>query len=209
MTTDLPTLRTDAWRTSSARYNAFRRLKRREFFSTASLALFSAATAALAFVQILYAEDCGELTRYLTALTGGAGIFLLAISLIEWGARSGARADRLFESAERLNAFQRKVGVIQAQSQGRTDWAQLHALCEEYEGVKALCADNHAPIDDELFRAKQRRANEFLTPDGKQRISDGRAIWIGFLHMISSVWYFGVCWSVFAILITLAPWCGR
>lgn len=211
MKNDLPALRTDAWRTSGARYNAYRRLKRREFFSTASLAFFSAATAALAFVQILYSEDGRELAKYLTALTGGAGIFLLAVSLIEWGARSGARAERLFDNAEKLNAFQRKIGLLQAQADatgvgGAVNWDQLHALREEYERIKGQCADNHAPIDDELFRARQRRAQEFLGDDGKPRISDRGARWVAFLYTMSSVWYFGLCWITFAVLIAIAPW---
>ena len=37
-------LRTTAWRTAGARYNAARRLKQRETFSTVNLALLSALT---------------------------------------------------------------------------------------------------------------------------------------------------------------------
>jgi len=44
-------LRTDAWRTGGARYNAGRRLKRRDLFATLSLSLFSATGVSLAVVQ--------------------------------------------------------------------------------------------------------------------------------------------------------------
>lgn len=52
----LRALRMDAWRTAGSRYNAARRLRRRETFSAASLAFFSAMSVAVAFLQRIYAS---------------------------------------------------------------------------------------------------------------------------------------------------------
>ena len=69
MTDFLLALRTTVWRTAGARYNAARRLKRREFMSVLSLALLSSLSVAIAFLQRIYSPQGGTpLDNYLTAL---------------------------------------------------------------------------------------------------------------------------------------------
>ena len=59
-------LKTDAWQTAGARYNAARRLKRRDLFATISLSLFSAIGVGLAVVQKIYNPQSGStLDNYL------------------------------------------------------------------------------------------------------------------------------------------------
>lgn len=99
-------LRVDVWLTSGARYNAARRLRRRENVSVFRLALFSALSGALPFAQRVYAQSGSSLDNYLTTFSAALGIFLLAISLIEWGAKTGAVAETLHKNAEQLNALQ-------------------------------------------------------------------------------------------------------
>ena len=169
----LTKLQTDAWRTSSARYNAARRLSRREFFATISLALLSAMTVAIAFIQRVYAPPSSEADNYFTALSASLGVFLLTISLVEWGARTGSIADALHQNAEKLNAMQRKIGIkIAAMAAGNSlSWDDTQALSDEYEAIKADCRHNHQPIDDEYFRAKQRTAAEFCDASGNPKFS--------------------------------------
>ena len=69
-------LKTDAWRTAGARYNAARRLKRRDLFSTISLSLFSAAGVGLAVIQKIYNPQSGSsLDNYLTGLSVCLSVF--------------------------------------------------------------------------------------------------------------------------------------
>jgi hypothetical protein len=199
-------LMTDAWRTSGARYNAARRLRRRAFFSTASLAFFSATTVGLAFMQMIVASSGDDLlNRYLTVLSGCLGVFILAISLIEWGARNNERAENLHRNAEALNGFSRRIG-IEART-GQIDPSREAQLQNEYDAIKATCVENHDPIDDDLFLASQRAAPEFLV-NGKQRVSNARYCFILALQSLWSVWYFGLCWILLAVVIIAAPWGG-
>ena len=80
----LTNLRTQAWRTHSARNAAARRLKRRELFSTVSMAFFSAISVAIAFLQRIYVTGGSAEDNFVTGLSGVLGIFLLTISLMEW-----------------------------------------------------------------------------------------------------------------------------
>lgn len=204
MIPSLTKLGTDAWRTSGARYNAARRLRRRELFSTVSLALLSAMTVAIAFIHRLYALPSSAADNYLTALSASLGVFLLTISLVEWGAKTGSTADALHRNAEKLNAMQRKIGLQIAINAGTSlTCATVQALSDEYEAIKADCRYNHQPIDDEYFRAKQRTASEFCDEKGIPRVSKCRALGAAAIWQISSVWYFAVLWVV--VLSLLIP----
>lgn len=203
----LQRLRTDAWRTSGARYNAARRLRRRSLFSTASLAFFSASTVVLALIQSSSSGILGspELSRYLTLLSGCVGVFLLAISLIEWGARSSEKADNLHRNAEALNGFQRRLGVIIERDAIAGNVESELREQARYDEIKATCFDNHDPIDDELFVSSHRLSPEFV---GDKKAQHGRrwATWIVIRHYWASTWYFLCCWLIFIALVVKAPW---
>lgn len=205
----LQSLRTQAWRTSGARYNAARRLKRRELFSTVSLAMFSALSIAVAFIQRIYASQPGSaLDNYLAALSVCLGVFLLAISLMEWGAANGAKADALHRNAEDLNAFQRKLAQRLAQLDAGAEliWDTVEELRKEYEIIKERCSHNHAPLDDLLFRAVHRASNEFLRSAGESALGDWEARWVVFRWHFASVWYFALFWLVIASALALVRW---
>src|SRR5437763_4400594 len=98
MNSSLEKLKKDIWRTSGARYNAARRLRRREFFATVSFALMSSFTVAIAFAQKIYAKPQTPADDYLTFVSALLGIFLLTLSLVEWGAKTGSKSDALHEN---------------------------------------------------------------------------------------------------------------
>lgn len=192
-------LRTDVWRTSGARYNAARRLRRRENLSVFSLALFSAMSGALPFFQKVYAQPGSSLDNYLTTFAVALGIFLLAISLIEWGAKTGAMAEALHKNAEQLNGLRRAIELrlAMAASSG-TDVTQTDAveLSEKYEQIKHSCGHNHLPIDDRLFLASNRFAPEFVGPSNAPRLNFFTAIANRASWQMTSLWFFAVLWTV-------------
>ncbi|MBD8633717.1 SLATT domain-containing protein [Oxalobacteraceae sp. CFBP 8755] len=197
MITSLTKVRTDVWRTSSARYNAARRLRRRELFATVSLALLSSLTVAIAFIQRIYAPPSSQADNYLTALSGFLGVFLLTISLVEWGAKTGATAEALHQNAEKLNDLQRKIGLKTGllSSGGTMTWNEVDALADEYKLLKAECRFNHEPIDDAYFKAHHRNAPEFLI-NGNPAMSERQAFWYATRWKISSIWYFTGLWFI-------------
>lgn len=188
----LKRLQTDAWRTSGARYNASRRLQRRDFFSTVSMALFSAATVAAAFCQKMYTHAGSQGDEFLTTAIACIGIFLLAVSLIEWGSANGAKAEALHRSAEDLNAFYRRVRFFRERScdDSKGTWDDVRELVEEYEKVKNRCSQNHKPIDDVAFLAANRLAEEFQA----KGITSFRAWWNRLVWGWSSIWFMLLLW---------------
>lgn len=205
----LQRLRTQAWRTAGARYNAARRLKRRDWLATFSIAMFSAIGIALAVVQKVYVQkSTPELDSYITVVSACIGLFVLVISLIEWGASGAVKADALHRNAELLNQFQRKIEQDLASSSALVE-PLATARREEYEEIKAGCAHNHEPLDDELFRAQQRLSKEFRTdckPDGKPQMSWIKGKLAVLMALWSAAWAYLAFWVVMLFLLLNIPW---
>lgn len=193
----IASLRFSAWRTAGSRYNAARRLKQRETFSTFSLALLSALSVAAAVAQRIYSPLPGTpLDDYLTAVSVALGVFLLALSLLEWGAAYGAKSDALHRNAEDLTAYQTKLAqwLARIDSGALPTDAEVSELRVEYETIKHRCPHNHAPRDDELFRAQKRLASEFASASGDPVMSAVRSKWIYVAWLWSTLWFFLVVW---------------
>lgn len=202
-------LSTKAWRTSGSRYNAARRLKQRETFSTISLAMLSALSVAAAVAQRIYSPQPGTpLDNYLTAVSVALGVFLLAISLLEWGAAYGAKADALHRNAEDLTAYHLKLAYVLAKiesSKGVED-SEIDELRVEYETIKNRCAYNHAPLDHELFRAQKRTAPELGATNGTPVMTKPDALFVRALWELSTIWFFLLVWTVVAAVFAYAFW---
>lgn len=202
-------LRTRAWRTSGSRYNAARRLKQRETFSTISLAMLSALSVAAAMAQRIYSPQPGTpLDNYLTSVSVALGVFLLAISLLEWGAAHGAKADALHRNAEDLTAYQLKLAqVLATMDTGKVmEDSAIDALRIEYETIKDRCPYNHAPSDHELFRAQQRMAPELGAVNGKPVMTGWSAFAVKAHWEWSTIWFFLVVWIAVALAGAYAFW---
>jgi hypothetical protein len=195
----LEKLQTTVWRTSGSRYNASRRLKRRELFSTISLAIFSALSIIIAVVQRIYSApiECTlGLDNLLTALSICMGLFILVFTLMEWGAANGVKAYILHRNAEELNDLQSKIGhmITRDNKDQNKDitWDEANSLRVEYEEIKGSCSENHTPADDNYFLTTKRHSPEFAY----LKLTDFKAgiawlIWNG-----SSVWYYAGLWAI-------------
>ena len=192
----LTELRTVIWRTAGARYNAARRLKRKELFSTISLTFFSVISICLAVVQKIYAPAISKvygLDDYLTTLSILSGIFLLAISLMEWGSRNGSNADALYKNAEDLNSLQRRIKQELFKFDAiSSSWDKCSAFSIEYDVIQSRCDVNHDPLDDQRFLAARRSASEFVDENmGFFHAASIKALWF-----FSSIWYYLLFWCV-------------
>lgn len=200
----LEDLRLSAWRTAGARYEAARRLHLRVLFGTLSIAFFSASGSALVVVQRVHGSSRGPgWDNAVTIVAAVLGLFVLVLSLTEWGAGHAAKAYALFENAESLNAHQRETAELIARidSGAALDWKDVQAHRVSYEASKRQCRHNHDPIDDESFRARKRSAPEFGS-EGTGGMNWAQAAVVRARHWASSVWYFGVMW----VLVVAALW---
>lgn len=128
-------------------------------------------------------------------------MFLLTISLMEWGAGNGAKAETLHRNAEELNEFQRltKLRIAQIDAGAPASWEDVEHLRTTYETVKSRCPYNHLPIDYELFMGQHSDAPEFVGADGKPRVSQQKILWRATYSYVVSVWYFVTCWVLLVL----------
>ncbi len=140
--------------------------------------------------------------NYLTSVAAALGVFLLSISLLEWGAGYGAKAEALHRNAEQLNAFKLKMMQIIAQSEAGKALSdkEIDDLRIEYEEIKEKCSTNHLPIDDALFRAHHHSSKEFLKEDGTRSILPFYALLINIRWHLSEIWFFGAIWLIVILL---------
>jgi hypothetical protein len=203
----LSNLRKTAWRTMGARFNASRRLKRRDSIGVFSVAVFALIGVGLAIIQRIYefkAET--ELDNFVTALSVALGLFVVVISLIEAGNGAAVKSEMLYRNAEELSEFQRKLEQVCATStQGdqRISDASLSEFRDEYERIKKRCPYNHEPVDDRAFRAEHRE--DFANANGK---SDRLVLclWHRARYRLNSALYFGVLWLIVLGLLAATPW---
>lgn len=189
-----------------ARYNAARRLRRRDLFATFSIAMFSAIGIGLAVLQKVYVQKgTSDLDNYITILSACIGLFVLVISLIEWGFSGSVKADALHRNAELLNRHQRRIAQILA-FYGEPSEAVVNELREAYESIKDSCPYNHEPLDDELFRAQHRLSEEYRDMNGKPKMSWAKGMWARLMDQLNSVQIFLVFWLVVIALLVNMPW---
>lgn len=202
-------LRTTAWRTQSARYNAARRLKRRDWFGALSIGGFSAMGIGVTVFQKVYELTVGmPADKYLTALSICLGLFVIVISLIEWGMSSAVKSEVLYQNAQALSAFQRKLQQILAEvADGRVLKAEeTTQLREEYERIKESCPYNHEPVDDQTFLVQQRFSSEYCKLFNRPPPGFLRTLWVNALSTLSVIWYFGLFWLAVLIVCLMTPW---
>lgn len=195
----LVNLRKRAWSTAGARYNAARRLKLRATCSTLSLSLLSIFSIAASVYQgILSLNLTDSTSNHLTALSITFGVFILTITLLEWGAAHEIKADSLHRNAEKLTAYHIKLEQIleSIENNENIEHPEIDKLRTEYESIKDLCPYNHQPCDYKLFRVEQRHAPEFQREEGTSSTCI-LSLWIVRIRWyLSSIGFFILIWSV-------------
>jgi hypothetical protein len=194
-------LQTKIWRTSGARFNAARRLRRRERFSCFSIACFSALGIALVIVQRVYGVPAGtNLDNHYTFLALAISLFVLIISLIEGAGGYPLKAERLHYNAVELDALQERLGQTLSQTEDAERLkSEITEISRAYEEKIKQCPENHEPIDDELFRAQHRLSQEFE----RDSISWKRATFIRLIYLFQSFWLYLIAWIVIGSFVGL------
>lgn len=193
--------------TAGARFNAARRLEKRDWFATFSIAMFSAISVGIAIVQKIYALRAGSLVdNYLTALSVSVGIFVIVISLIEWGINARRNAEYLLKNAEDLTCFKHKLTLrINLIEDGiALPYEEAKQLEAEYEQIKRSCPVNHEPVDKNLFLIENPSLSEFATEDKIQKINSVHMVQIRLESLLSGIRYFLILWAIILGLLAVA-----
>lgn len=195
-----------AWITAGARFNAARRLEKRDWFATFSIAMFSAASVGIAVIQKIYTfRPESSVDNYLTALSVFIGLFVIVISLIEWGVNARLNAEAFKQNAEDLTYFKHKLELRLAKAQDGISLSREEAeqFNEEYEKIIRSCPVNHETVDHDLFLMQKHFSSEVVTGDEKAKIGLD-AMRVRFDSLLSGIRYFLIFWLIIVALLGVA-----
>jgi hypothetical protein len=180
-------LKTTVWRTRGARFNAARRLRLKDRWSTFSLAGLGIWGILLAVIQKIYNFSPGSpVDNAYTTLTIFLSIAVLVLSLLEGANDYSLKAERLDKNAMRLGEIQADLELTLAAATPQELPNAIGKLRDEYDAAVGQCPENHEPIDDLLFVTSHRNGPEF------QLLGHGAGAYASALirYWVNALWLF-------------------
>lgn len=168
------------WRTIGARFNAYRRLQRRQNASIFSISILSVYLTAEAFIPEGTLPP--EAEKWRKAFVVLSAVFILILSLLEARKSYELKAERLHKNAIELNQLYDTFKISSSEDEKKKK-------IEDYHGLIVSCPENHEPCDDALFRAS--RGDDF-------GIGCCKAVCIKTANFIHTYW-------LYATLVLLPP----
>ena len=136
-------LTSNIWITRGARFNAYRRLARKNHASIFAVSILSFYNVGIA----LFPSIVG--TEIVPPATIAVSIFILIISLLEAGKGYAVKAERMHQNAVDLNYLLNRINITE-----KIDREKTESFYNEYYKLIKNCPENHAPCDDKLFRTE-------------------------------------------------------
>lgn len=179
-------LKTNAWRTQGARFNAARRLRLKGIISTYTIATLSIAALATALVEMIRGPTVmGLLDTQYSFTSIFLSLCILVLSLLEAGNDYSRRAERLHSNAMDLGKLVRRIGLeLSFSPDAGVLKERLTVFQDAYNNLIESCSENHEPIDDQLFVARHRLSEEF----GERRIGYIKEMWIALKWWTVVIW---------------------
>jgi hypothetical protein len=148
-------LRARIWRTKGARFNAYRRMQAKSVWSQRALSFLSAYVIIL---SLPVAVPVFGLSDRATAVAGvgllGVSILILVVSVLESGRDYSLRAERLHRCGQALVDLQNELDLLTSAGEYESvPVEELRRLKDRYSAIIEACPDNHAPLDDAVFRS--------------------------------------------------------
>ena len=168
------------WCTIGARFNAYRRLQRRQNASIFSISILSFYLMVEAFVPEGTLPP--EAENWRKAFVVLSAVFILILSLLEARKSYELKAERLHNNAMEMNRLYDTFKISSSDDEKREKIENYHALITS-------CPENHEPCDKTLFRASH--GHEF-------GIGHCKAVRIKIANFIQTYW-------LYASLVLLPP----
>lgn len=175
------------WRTIGARFNAYRRLQRKQSASIFSISILSVYLMAEAIIPEGTLPP--EAEKWRKAFVVLASVFILILSLLEARKSYELKAERLHNNAMELNALYDSFKISSNEDDKKKK-------VEDYHKLITACPENHEPCDEALFRASH--GHEFGIGCCKVR-------WIKTTNFIQTYWLYATL-ILLPLLAVFAVW---
>jgi hypothetical protein len=179
-----------------ARFNAAKRLQRRQSASTLAFAVAGVIGFLLPFYVLLFKDALALHTKNVLDFTAYVtGALSLLVGLIEQAKDYPAKAHRFDRCARRVNALVRRLSFA-----GPHDY-DLYPLIEQYERALEECGENHDDIDFAIALAQQQLEEAFDREGAKRELQRLKLI-----ESATIYWLYAVTWATPALVGVLLWW---
>lgn len=138
------------WKTRGARFNAHRRMRLNNLYSTLSVTFLTVSIIAMNLC-IFLPENQAKGTL-VTILTIGLSVFVLAISQVIATREYGLRAINFHKCGCELSALLDELNILKIRKTVSED--KLKQLYEKYENILMKYDNNHSEIDVKRFKSQ-------------------------------------------------------
>lgn len=132
------------WITKGSRFNAYRRLERKQNASIFSISILSLYVLIFAVLPVgLLPESINNLKDTISVI---ASVFILVLSLLEARKSYEVKSERLHNNAIALNELYSRWKLSKE--------TEKKEIIKEYHDLIKHCPENHAPYDTEKFKTE-------------------------------------------------------
>lgn len=174
------------WITKGARFNAYRRLMRKNYASIFTISILTFYSLVLALVP--WNDICPEQEKLIPTISVSVSIFILILSLLEVAKGYEVKAERLHQNAMALNGLYDEFEISEKNS------SDLKTFNERYHTLLQGCSENHNPCDSRFFQSEH--PHEFKLQWEIQLKKNSFVIyrptywWIRFLYFFETYWLY-------------------
>ena len=186
----IDSLRSRLWKTKGSRFNAYRRLKRRQQVSIFSISVLSVYGISIPVIQaVLDTTSCPRTNNLYTVISLTLSVFILVLSLLEGANDYSGKSEKMHANAVKISSLYSELEVFLVRNDDPVDLGEkVDDIQRRYSKLIEECPDNHEPEDYLEFQAQHRR--DF-------QLSPLTCLWVRAKSFLMNYWLY----SLFIIVI--------
>lgn len=178
------------WKTKGSRFNAYRRLKRRQQVSIFSISVLSVYGISIPVIQaVIDTTSCPKTNNLYTVISLTLSVFILVLSLLEGANNYAGKSEKMHTNAIKISSLYSELEVLIAINRTPESLGDgVDNIQRRYSEIIEECPENHEPEDYLEFQIQHRK--DF-------RLSPLRCFWIKARSFFVNYWLY----SLFVIVI--------
>lgn len=147
------------WKTKGARYSAYRRYQQKHWFSLAAISLLTLYVFGLTLADFCHIIiSTGNSKNNIPFLSMLLSIAILILSLLEASKNYQIKSERLHNCAKEIAVVYNELRqLICSDMESENKMKKLEEITRRYNNIIEKYAENHDPIDYELFLAEHHK----------------------------------------------------
>ncbi len=183
-------LKSRLWKTKGSRFNAYRRLKRRQQVSIFSISVLSVYGISIPVIQaVLDTSSCPRTNDLYTVVSLTLSVFILVLSLLEGANNYAGKSEKMHTNAVKISSLYSELEILAIKDQNPDSLIEkVDDVQRRYSEIIKECPENHEPEDYLEFQIQHRR--EF-------NLSLLKCFWVKTRSFLVNYWLY----SLFVIVI--------